>query len=207
VLVEDRLPGVVIRDAVMNDQGDGHGWPPRASHLIGYLSCQTNKYQMSSSTSSDPEAAGGSQLDAREAWHRLLQVSSRVLRRLDSSLDRHERMSVSEFDVLITLDNAPDRRLRMTDLARATMLSSGGMTRLVGRLEDRGLVRRDPDPQDARAFRATLTPAGQSALARARATHDEVIADLLGARLRAAEVKTLEDTLAKVLAADSARGR
>jgi len=155
---------------------------------------------MSSPTSSDPDAGARPQLDAREAWHRLLQLSSRVLRELDSSLDRHERMRVSEFDVLITLDNAPDRRLRMTDLARATMLSSGGMTRLVGRLEDRGLVRRDPDPEDARAFQATLTQAGQAAVARARTTHDNVIANLLGAHLTPAELQTLEDTLAKVLA-------
>jgi DNA-binding MarR family transcriptional regulator len=106
--------------------------------------------------------------DAREAWHRVLQISSRVLRELDASLDRHERIAVSEFDVLITLDKAPDRRLRMTDLAHETMLSSGGMTRLVGRLEDRDLVRRDPDPDDARALHASLTGAGRAALARAR---------------------------------------
>src|ERR1019366_2182702 len=95
--------------------------------------------------------------DPLDAWHRLLQVSSSVLRELDDALDAHDRITVTEFDVLITLDNATGRQLRMTDLARATMLSSGGMTRLIGRLEDRGLVRRDPDPDDARALRATLT--------------------------------------------------
>jgi DNA-binding MarR family transcriptional regulator len=68
-------------------------------------------------------------VDAREAWHRLLQVSSRVLREIEHSLEASDRMMVSEFDVLITLHNAPGHRLRMTDLARATMLSSGGMTR------------------------------------------------------------------------------
>ena len=55
--------------------------------------------------------------DPGEAWHRLLQVSSRVLRELDEALDVEDRISVSEFDVLITLDNAPARQLRMTDLA------------------------------------------------------------------------------------------
>ena len=110
-------------------------------------------------------------------------------------------MSVSEFDVLITLDNAPERRLRMTDLARATMLSSGGMTRLVGRLEDRGLVRREPDPGDARAFQATLTEPGQVALARARITHDRVIADLIAANLTPARVQSLEDVLGTLVSA------
>jgi DNA-binding MarR family transcriptional regulator len=146
--------------------------------------------------------AGPAAADAREAWHRLLQVSSRVLRAIDAALEDHDRMMVSEFDVLITLDNAPDRRLRMTDLARATMLSSGGMTRLVGRLEQRGLVRREPDPNDARAFQATLTSAGREALARARITHDAVIEELVGAQLAAPDVRVLERTLGKLIGRD-----
>ena len=154
---------------------------------------------MSISRSSDEHSTTRPPIDAREAWHRLLQVSSRVLRELDRSLDREQRMMVSEFDVLITLDNAPGGRLRMTDLAEATMLSSGGMTRLVGRLEQRGLVRRDPDPDDARAFHASLTDAGRSSLAQARITHDNVIANLLGDRLTPREVQTLTRTLAKIL--------
>ncbi len=108
-------------------------------------------------------------------------------------------MTVTEFEVLITLDNAPHRRLRMTDLAQATMLSSGGMTRLVGRLEQRGLVRRDPDPHDARAFHASLTEAGRSGLAHARITHDQAIADLFGAHLTPREAQTLTGLLERVL--------
>jgi DNA-binding MarR family transcriptional regulator len=138
-------------------------------------------------------------LDPRDAWHRLLQVSSGVLRELDHALDTHDRITVTEFDVLITLDNAPDRQIRMTDLARATMLSSGGMTRLVGRLEDRGLVRRDPDPDDARALRATLTPDGGQKLAKARLTHDAVLTRMIAAHLTAADVRALERTLDKVI--------
>jgi len=143
-------------------------------------------------------------VDARQAWHRMLAVSSRVLQELDRSLENQQRMTVSEFDVLITLDNAPNRRMRMTDLAQATMLSSGGMTRLIGRLEQRGLVSRDPDPDDARAFQASLTDAGQTSLAKARITHDRVIADLLGARLTPRDCQTLTALLEKVLSSDSA---
>ena len=64
--------------------------------------------------------------DGRTAWFHLLQVSRLVLRELDDRLGREHRLGVNEFDVLITLDNSPERRLRMTDLARAVMLSSGG---------------------------------------------------------------------------------
>jgi DNA-binding MarR family transcriptional regulator len=106
---------------------------------------------------------------------------------------------VSEFDVLITLHNAPDGGLRMTDLANATMLSSGGLTRLIGRLEQRGLVRRDVDADDRRAFRASLTPAGQQKLAEARKPHDAVVQRMLGDHLTPQELRNLEMTLVKVL--------
>lgn len=141
------------------------------------------------------------QPDAREAWHRLLQVSSRTLRELDRALDVHHRLSVNEFDVLITLDNALDRKLRMTDLAAQVMLSSGGLTRLVGRLEQRGLVRREPDPVDARSFHASLTDAGAQTLAEARATHDAVIHNMLGRPLSTAELGALTKSLSTVLGA------
>jgi DNA-binding MarR family transcriptional regulator len=140
--------------------------------------------------------------DARLAWYHLLQVSTRVIAELDRRLDLEHRISAREFDVLINLDNAPDRRLRMTELANVAMLSSGGLTRLVGRLEERGFVRRDQDTVDARAFYAQLTGAGQALLAEARVTHDAVIHDLFGAHLSATEVDAMTRTLAGVLGPD-----
>jgi DNA-binding MarR family transcriptional regulator len=137
--------------------------------------------------------------DPREAWHRLLQVSSRVLRALNDALDAEDRITVTEFDVLITLDNTPACRLRMTDLARATMLSSGGMTRLVGRLEHRGLLRRIPDPDDARGFRATLTPEGKRKLRQARTTHDAVLARMIAPHLTDVDIRALERTLGRII--------
>lgn len=142
---------------------------------------------------------GRSPPDARDAWHRLLQVSSRIVRAFDRELDLAHRISVREFDVLITLGNAPDRRLRMTDLANAVLLSSGGLTRLVGRLEERGLVQREPDPGDARSFHCRLTPTGEAQLADARLTHDAVVERLLGSRLSAEDVEALAAVLARVL--------
>ncbi len=123
-----------------------------------------------------------------------------MLRELDTALDAEHRISVTEFDVLITVDNAPDRRLRMTDLARATLLSSGGLTRLAGRLETRGLIRREPDPGDGRAFRATLTEDGAELLAQARLTHDAVLQRMIAPNLSSRELRALEGALEKVLA-------
>jgi DNA-binding MarR family transcriptional regulator len=134
-----------------------------------------------------------------DAWHALLQVSSRVVAELDRRLDLEHRMSVREFDVLINLDNAPGERMRMTDLAGAVLLSSGGLTRLVGRLEARGLLRRAPDPSDGRGYLASLTPEGRTRLTAARATHDAVIVQLLGAGLGDRELEALTRTLRKAL--------
>jgi len=138
-------------------------------------------------------------VDAPLAWHRLLQVSRLVLRELDRRLDEEHRIGVNEFDVLITLDNAEDRRLRMTDLAGAAMLSSGGLTRLVGRLESRGLVQRIQDPSDARGFNATLTDAGSDRLAEARITHDTVIDELVSSKLSTNQASSLARTLGRVI--------
>jgi DNA-binding MarR family transcriptional regulator len=138
-------------------------------------------------------------MEGREAWHRLLRLSRRVLHEIDTRLDAEHRIGVNEFDVLITLDNAPDRRLRMTDLAEAVMFSSGGLTRLVGRLESRGLVERIPDPDDARSFYAALTAGGAEMLSETRLTHDAVIEELLGAKLTGGEMRSLSGALGRAL--------
>ena len=151
----------------------------------------------------DGEAASSPAPDSRPAWHALLQVSSRVVGELDRRLGLEHRISVNEFDVLINLDNASGERLRMTNLANAVLLSSGGLTRLVGRLEDRGLVLREPDPADGRSSLASLTDAGRSLLARARVTHDLVIAELIGEPLSATDLRTLTRVLQRVLDAGS----
>lgn len=119
----------------------------------------------------------GSPLSDEElaAWHGMLQLRSQALQALDAALSRAHHLSVREFDVLITLFNGPDSQLRMSALAQRVMLSPSGLTRLVERLERSGLVRRQPDPDDARSYRAGLTDAGQQRLDEARPTHNAVI--------------------------------
>jgi DNA-binding MarR family transcriptional regulator len=138
-------------------------------------------------------------IEGRRGWHRLLRLSRQVLREIDARLDAEHRIGVNEFDVLITLDNAPDRRLRMTDLAAAVLFSSGGLTRLISRLENRGLVERIPDPDDARSFYAALTEEGSRKLREARATHDGVIEALLSAKLTGVEMRSLVRALGRAL--------
>lgn len=73
-------------------------------------------------------------------------------------------LSGTDFDTLIRLARSPDRRLRMSDLATQTSMSTSGTTRVVDRLERAGFLRRDPDPADRRGSYAVLTDAGLAQL-------------------------------------------
>lgn len=79
------------------------------------------------------------------------------------------------------------------------MLSSGDLTRLVGRLESRGLVQRIPDPHGTRSFHAALTATGSKRLAEARVTHDAVIEELMGSKLSDKQMAALAEALGRVL--------
>ena len=125
------------------------------------------------------------------AWSGCLVFTDRVVRALDDALSRSHGLSVKEFDVLITLYNAPDARLRMSDLADRVVLSPAGVTHLVTRLERDGLVSRSVDENDRRSFLATLTPAGDRRLRESRPTHNEVIRSELTHRLTKTQLKTL----------------
>jgi DNA-binding MarR family transcriptional regulator len=127
------------------------------------------------------------------AWHGMLRLQAHVLRAVDGALGAVHRLSVSEFDVLITLTNAPDGRLRITDLAQQVMLSRSGLSRLVDRLQQDGLVIRTPDPDDARGARAAITDAGQVKLDEARTTHNAVIREQFLHRLSPEEQRRLGD--------------
>ena len=111
-------------------------------------------------------------------WQGMLRAHALVIRALDETLARRHGLAVSEFDVLITLANAPDRELRMSELAERVMLSPSGLTRLVTRLENAGLVRRRPSGDDGRSYLSCLTDQGLAKLDEARPTHNAVIREL-----------------------------
>jgi len=104
-----------------------------------------------------------------------MMVHRSVLQRLDAELRRNHDLAVTEFDVLITLFNAPDHRLGMSALADRVLLSPAGTTHLVTRLERDGMVRREIDPADRRKWFTVLTEEGDLALRAARRTHNDVL--------------------------------
>jgi DNA-binding MarR family transcriptional regulator len=105
------------------------------------------------------------------AWQALLHAYHEVIRTLDRELRDEHDLPLAAYDVLLRLARAPDRALRMTDLAERVMLSPSGLTRLVDRLAAKGLVRRRTDPADGRVALASLTDEGLKRLRRAARTH------------------------------------
>ena len=94
------------------------------------------------------------------AWRGMLEVHARVTGRLDAQMRAEHGMSVSQYEVLMFLGDAPGRRLRMAEIADRVLLSRSGLTRLVDRLEQLGYVARCGDDADGRARFAELTDAG-----------------------------------------------
>jgi DNA-binding MarR family transcriptional regulator len=126
------------------------------------------------------------------AWTGMLRVYDRLMHELDAELEREHGVSLAEFDVLVQLDEAPEHRMRMADLAEAVLLTRSGISRLVDRLEARGLVERARCPVDARGLNATLTDKGAELLSAASITHLAGVRARFTDRLSGEDVARLE---------------
>jgi DNA-binding MarR family transcriptional regulator len=105
------------------------------------------------------------------AWRGMLRAHTALVHELDAELRGTHDLSLHEYEVLLVLAQAPDGRMRMSDLAAAVLLSQSGLTRLVDRLAGAGSVERTRCENDRRGLNAELTAAGSARLERARPTH------------------------------------
>jgi DNA-binding MarR family transcriptional regulator len=129
------------------------------------------------------------------AWLTLLQTQSVVTEGLESDLD----MPLGWFEVLLQLASAPDGRLKMQELAHSVLLSKSGVTRLVDRMAEEGLVERAACETDRRSVWAMVSPKGRAALRKALPAHAESLSRRFSTVLTAAELRLLRSTLQKVL--------
>jgi DNA-binding MarR family transcriptional regulator len=104
------------------------------------------------------------------AWRGVLEVQSALLPALEAELRDKTGLTLSEFDVLYQLWRMPGQKRRMNDLARAVVVTPGGVTRLVGRLEERGLVCRQSEG-GRQAVETVLTARGEQELQAAMDVH------------------------------------
>ncbi len=119
------------------------------------------------------ETIAASRLDgpALEAWRSYIQSHASILRLLDAELVAEHGLTTRDYEVLLYLAQADDRRLPMSALAESTMLTRSGITRLVDGLVTGGLIERVSCPSDARVSYAQLTDAGYEKLRQAGCTH------------------------------------
>ena len=109
------------------------------------------------------------------AWRGMLEANAQVMRELDAQMQSEHGLSASAYEVLMFLDDAPEHRMRMSDIADRVLLSRSGCTRLVDRLVRQGCVSRCAANDDGRGLYAQLTDAGLEKIRAARVTHHEGI--------------------------------
>ncbi|HMJ97231.1 MAG TPA: MarR family transcriptional regulator [Thermoleophilaceae bacterium] len=121
----------------------------------------------------------------------MLRAHAELTRALDAQLAREHKLPLSSYEVLLFLADAPDGRMRMSELAESVLLSRSGLTRLVDRLEREGLLKRERCESDARGLFAEITPEGRRMFDEARRTHLDGVRALFLDRFSRAELRTL----------------
>ena len=139
-----------------------------------------------------------------DAWVRLLRAHSALTRSLSADLVRGHGLTINDYEVLLHLARAPDRRLRRVDLAERLLLTASGITRLLDGLERSGFVAKGQCESDARVTYAVLTDEGLAKLADASETHVGGIRDVFENRFSEDELETLSRLLAKLPEAEVA---
>jgi len=140
-------------------------------------------------------------VEREQAWAflNLMQVSGLVKDALDEHLQETAAMSLAEQGMLIRIATARDGRVRMANLASLMMVSRSGATRIVDRLEQAGLVRREFGPEDRRATFAAVTEKGRALAMRSMPVFKRAVEERFIRFLDAEDVACLRRTLRKVL--------
>jgi len=132
------------------------------------------------------------------AWRAILELHRTALPLLDAELSAGTPLDLQQYDALLHVLEAGPEGIRMTDLARGIVLSKSGLTALVDRLENDGLVRRTPDPDDRRAYRIVLTEEGEAAFRSAASVHEAGIHRHVTSKLSRDEAVTIATALRRV---------
>jgi DNA-binding MarR family transcriptional regulator len=137
-----------------------------------------------------------------DAWRGLLVAHSRLVPAIEADLRAAGQVPLSWYDVLLELNAAPDRRLRMSELGQRAVLSRTRVSRVVDELAAAGLAERQPDQADGRSSFAVLTAQGQDALRRAWPVYRQAIHRHVAARLTTQQCRELAALLGQAIAAE-----
>ncbi|MDQ0678954.1 DNA-binding MarR family transcriptional regulator [Arthrobacter pascens] len=133
-----------------------------------------------------------------KAWAGLATVLEWLPPALDTPLVQDFDLTHFEYGILFALADAPNRSLRMSDLAGFANSSLSRLSRAVSRLQKRGWVQRLQDPADGRSMRATLTATGIELLGEATPVHADTVRRLVLDPLTAAQLRQLRDITSRI---------
>ncbi len=133
-----------------------------------------------------------------EAWRLMLEVHQRLTTQMDLELREQHDLRLDWYDVLYQLTSAGGR-MRMHELAEATLFSRADCTRIVDRMEFAGLVQRERAAEDGRGVYAVMTSDGSALFRKAARTHLDDIQRLFGAHVTSEEVEAMTTALERTL--------
>ncbi len=154
-------------------------------------------------TTTEPTTLTSRQRAALDLWDELTGAQLTMRARLAGVLDDALGLLPEEADLLLLLSQAPEQRLRMVDVSGPLRLSKSGVTRLVDRLVERGLVVRAPCPKDRRVVYAGLTDQGRKSAAAAAPALAAGVAQQLAGRLSPQELDHLTASLRRLAAEEA----
>jgi DNA-binding MarR family transcriptional regulator len=136
--------------------------------------------------------------ERRAAWRELFETHAALRERLAAEMQDETGLPMTWYDVLLHLADPPATSMRMHELADAVVISKSGLTRLVDRMEEEGLLAREAVPGDRRSTAITLTPAGRSRFEEAREVHRRGIHEHFSRHLSEEEARALRELLARL---------
>ena len=139
------------------------------------------------------------------AWLALIRTHARLWDELEAQMRRDHGLTIARYDVLAQLD-AAGGRLRLGELGSSVVLSPSGLSKLLDRMQASELIRREPDPQDARSTFAAITPRGRAIMRKARRTHHHLLQERFGDALDDGDVADLTRIMGGIAASLGAEG-
>src|ERR1700737_2742938 len=135
-----------------------------------------------------------------EAWQAITLLLALLPTALEAQLQRDAQLSYVEYYVLAGLSDQPDHTMRISELAGFTNAERSRLSRLIPRLQKRGYVRREPDPNDGRYTNAVLTDAGYNHLAAAAPGHVATVLELVIDALDDTALRAVQDSAERITA-------
>jgi DNA-binding MarR family transcriptional regulator len=130
-------------------------------------------------------------------WRTFLEAAFALIDILDAELQEEQGISLRWYDVLVHLEEA-EHGIRMNELASRILASKSGLTRVIDRMEEAGLVERRRPGEDRRVIQIVITAAGEKALSDARSVHRRGINEHFAQHLNKRHLEALSRALEEV---------